>query len=297
MGRRYYDPEIGSWTSTDPAGQYFSSYLYCSNNPILVVDPDGNFSWVPAIVGAAMGAIQGGIIADQNGGNVGLGMLGGAAIGFGSGALGSWVGDFSNNAMLSAMMSSAAASTANSIGMYALSGGKTDISTSYGPFSMNWSKGKFNVASPTNPMGMLAWFSFMQDINAAIPYGPQAQGKGPGEGIELNNRKLDYAGGGATDPKVSIRYAEDIPAARGHDPGYVAQGVTIRDNVGTVRALGFDRRVIGADFALARSELAIRNSVLGYLDPITRSNAGLIAAFGVATGTVKSLGYASWFQW
>lgn len=248
-------------------------------------------------MGVAMGAIQGGMNAAINDQNIGLGILGGAVIGGASGALGSWVGDFSKNAMLSAMMSSMAASTANSIGMYALSGGKTDISTSYGPFSMNWSKGKFNVSSPTNPMGMLAWFSFMQDINTAIPYGPQAQGKGPGEGIELNGRKLDYAGGGATDPKVPIRYVEDIPPARGHDPGYVSQGVTIRDNVGTVRALGFDRRVIDADFALARSELAIRNSVLGYLDPVSRSNAGLIAAFGIATGTVKSLGYASWFQW
>jgi hypothetical protein len=99
---------------------------------------------------------------------------------------------------------------------------------------------------------------------------------------------------------VPIRYPEDIPAKYSHDPAYVSQGVSIQsgiDYVGMTRALGFDGRVIDADFALAQSELAIRNSVLGYLDPITRNNAGLIAAFGIATGAVKSLGYASWFQW
>ena len=40
-GARYYDAEIGMWTSTDPAKQYHSAYTYSGNNPIGVIDPDG----------------------------------------------------------------------------------------------------------------------------------------------------------------------------------------------------------------------------------------------------------------
>jgi len=46
---RYFDSEIGLWTSGDKAGQFFSPYEYCFNNPVNVIDPDGNwsigFSW------------------------------------------------------------------------------------------------------------------------------------------------------------------------------------------------------------------------------------------------------------
>ncbi len=38
---RYYDPTIGRWLTPDPAGQYHSSYVYCGNNPLNTVDPDG----------------------------------------------------------------------------------------------------------------------------------------------------------------------------------------------------------------------------------------------------------------
>jgi RHS repeat-associated protein len=51
FGARFYDPEIGVWTSTDPKGQYFNSYAY-SENPVIMVDKDGNFFWlIPIIVG------------------------------------------------------------------------------------------------------------------------------------------------------------------------------------------------------------------------------------------------------
>ncbi|TCK65014.1 RHS repeat-associated protein [Winogradskyella wandonensis] len=38
---RLWDSRIGRWMSTDPAGQFYSSYLGMGNNPINGVDPDG----------------------------------------------------------------------------------------------------------------------------------------------------------------------------------------------------------------------------------------------------------------
>jgi RHS repeat-associated protein len=40
FGARYYDAEVGVWTSVDPAGQFFNPYAY-SSNPIVFIDPDG----------------------------------------------------------------------------------------------------------------------------------------------------------------------------------------------------------------------------------------------------------------
>jgi hypothetical protein len=41
FGARYYDPEIGIFTSTDPAGQAWNSFAYCAGNPINLRDPSG----------------------------------------------------------------------------------------------------------------------------------------------------------------------------------------------------------------------------------------------------------------
>jgi RHS repeat-associated protein len=41
---REYDPVIGRTITTDPAGQFWSSYMWVGNNPISGVDPTGGFS-------------------------------------------------------------------------------------------------------------------------------------------------------------------------------------------------------------------------------------------------------------
>ncbi|MFW5775229.1 MAG: RHS repeat-associated core domain-containing protein [Chitinivibrionales bacterium] len=43
FGARYYDADIGLWTSTDPKEQFHTPYAYTGNgiNPIIGVDPDG----------------------------------------------------------------------------------------------------------------------------------------------------------------------------------------------------------------------------------------------------------------
>ena len=38
---RYYDPEVGIFTATDPAGQFFNAYGYGPGNPINGTDPTG----------------------------------------------------------------------------------------------------------------------------------------------------------------------------------------------------------------------------------------------------------------
>ena len=43
-GARYYDPRVSLWISTDPKQESyfaFSSYVYCGNNPLICIDPNG----------------------------------------------------------------------------------------------------------------------------------------------------------------------------------------------------------------------------------------------------------------
>ncbi len=55
FGSRYYHPGIGRWLVTDPAGQGFSPYIYCCNSPVVMVDPDGNFSVFGFLIGSYIG--------------------------------------------------------------------------------------------------------------------------------------------------------------------------------------------------------------------------------------------------
>nr|MBA2726768.1 RHS repeat-associated core domain-containing protein [Parachlamydiaceae bacterium] len=45
FGRRYYDPEVGKWTTPDPLGYMDSPNVYCfvHNRPLKYIDPDGRF--------------------------------------------------------------------------------------------------------------------------------------------------------------------------------------------------------------------------------------------------------------
>lgn len=40
-GARYYDPQLGRWLQVDPANEFHSAYVYCHNNPVNFVEPDG----------------------------------------------------------------------------------------------------------------------------------------------------------------------------------------------------------------------------------------------------------------
>lgn len=54
---RYMDTATIRFTSVDPLVEdlyQWSPYVYCLNNPVKYVDPDGEFPWVAALVGGAV---------------------------------------------------------------------------------------------------------------------------------------------------------------------------------------------------------------------------------------------------
>ena len=65
FGARYFDPFFGLWLSPDPAGQFANPYTY-GGDPVNFVDPNGEFAFVPVLIGAAIGAIVGGTTAYAN---------------------------------------------------------------------------------------------------------------------------------------------------------------------------------------------------------------------------------------
>ncbi|NEO83330.1 MAG: hypothetical protein F6J87_03565 [Spirulina sp. SIO3F2] len=70
---RFYDPRLGRFYAIDPAGQFASPYLYANNNPINLVDPDGELAFLAVIaVGALVGATIGGGVAAYTGDKAGL---------------------------------------------------------------------------------------------------------------------------------------------------------------------------------------------------------------------------------
>lgn len=95
---RFYDPGIGRFVSEDPAKDGQNWYVYCANNPLRYVDPDGQVPLL-AITGAA-GALIGGAyeayMSYQQEGNVNWsrvvkGAVVGGLIGIGGGAGASYI--------------------------------------------------------------------------------------------------------------------------------------------------------------------------------------------------------------
>ena len=94
---RLYDAGLGRFAGVDPQGQFSSPYAGMGNDPVMMVDPDGEFAFLAALpliakigigVGAGLGAYSGAKIAQQNGTSVLWGALGGFAIGATAGVAG-----------------------------------------------------------------------------------------------------------------------------------------------------------------------------------------------------------------
>jgi len=97
MNGRMYDPVLGRMLSPDNYvpllwnTQGYNRYSYANNNPLVYVDPDGNFFFVPIIIGAIIGGYSGyemGVAHGATGWNMFGYIAGGAAIGGVSGLAG-----------------------------------------------------------------------------------------------------------------------------------------------------------------------------------------------------------------
>ena len=58
FGSRNYDAELGRWFNVDPQNQFASPYLYAFNNPVIAVDPDGEFAFVAILAGAIISTVS-----------------------------------------------------------------------------------------------------------------------------------------------------------------------------------------------------------------------------------------------
>jgi RHS repeat-associated protein len=57
-GARFYDPELSSFLTHDPARQFASPYTYTNWNPVNLVDPDGRDAGVLIVIGLILVALQ-----------------------------------------------------------------------------------------------------------------------------------------------------------------------------------------------------------------------------------------------
>ncbi|GAB1856050.1 hypothetical protein MHTCC0001_08850 [Flavobacteriaceae bacterium MHTCC 0001] len=100
FGSRMYDAAVGRWFNTDPRNQFDSPYLAMGNNPVMIVDPDGEFAWfVPIIAGAIIGGAS---TAIQNPRADFGDILGGALMGAANGAITAGIGSIGAPTLVSA---------------------------------------------------------------------------------------------------------------------------------------------------------------------------------------------------
>jgi len=153
MNACMYDPTIGRMLTPDnfvqaPGfTQSHNRYAYAWNNPLKYTDPDGEIVWVPMVIGAVVGAYMGGVTANEGEFNPGKWtssntagyMIGGAIVGAISGAAS--YGVSTSGMPMANTASIMAGSFTNSVGMHIVTGGKTDVSISFGVASYNFSQG------------------------------------------------------------------------------------------------------------------------------------------------------------
>jgi RHS repeat-associated protein len=146
---RLYDSDLGKFYAADPAGQFASPYLYAGNNPIVFVDPNGQFI-IEALIAANLiySTIQGyqaGGISGAFGAFVQTAVITGITMGF-SAPVGSAVYGATGSATLSMAASSTVSSSLGSF----MSGQGFRPTTDLGFGSIDWRGGSFRAAFSGN---------------------------------------------------------------------------------------------------------------------------------------------------
>lgn len=104
---RLYDPATGMFISADTVvpdysdPQSLNRYMYCRGNPLVYVDPSGNF-W-EIIVGALIGGVIGGTVSEVTGGDFSDGFIAGAITGGFMGGASGIIGGMGGSASVSAV--------------------------------------------------------------------------------------------------------------------------------------------------------------------------------------------------
>ncbi len=191
FGARLYDPVVARWFCQDPAVQMMSPYCYCGNNPVIMVDPNGEFSWLAFGIGAAFGTFSGGMLAnggqvnpfkwDWSSGNTWGKILGGAVIGGMSGAIGAEIA--ASGGFMANTIGTMAGTLNSSLGMSLLSDGLIDPGISFGFGNLNLRSGKFDFFLDGNnkwyeDLGYgLGAFATLSDVWSGIKGSYNATGK------------------------------------------------------------------------------------------------------------------------
>jgi hypothetical protein len=163
---------LARWLSVDPKNQFASPYVGMGNNPVMGVDPDGQFVFtilaaifapplLPAAIGADIGMWSGGSMAngtanpfkwDYSSGRTWGYMAGGAVVGGLSGGAANAVATsgipFANTAAI------ATGSFLNSYGTYLYTGGQTDVSIGFGVASYNISQNEWGYLGKGGNSGL-----------------------------------------------------------------------------------------------------------------------------------------------
>ena len=157
MNGRLYDPTIARFLSPDPYvasntfTQDYNRYSYCRNNPLLYTDPSGESLILAAVIGGAFGVYFGGVLAnndynplnwDYSSGKTWGYMLGGAAVGVGSGVIGAHLA--SAGGIMANTMGLFASSYTYSFGMNLVTQGQVPVSISFGLGSYDVTNNKWN---------------------------------------------------------------------------------------------------------------------------------------------------------
>lgn len=185
FGARYYDPEVGVWSSPDAERQFWNAYGY-TTNPMISVDSDGNWFGIDDAIAAAVGFVVGYV-----GHGITNGDWGGRA--FAMGGVGAAAG-------LGALYTGGTSLSAFATGGAIAGGGGYSVGAAFGDYS--WNAGDFAKSIGFGAMSGVAGGMVGGAVGNGI-YGAMAGGFTSGavgtalNGGDFNDIMLGGLGGGA----------------------------------------------------------------------------------------------------